>query len=65
MVVCTPNAHLLILVCQMNTVSAVIVERHDVVHGVVKEVLDTALRGKVVELARKLGHLRKHYRLSL
>ncbi len=60
LVICLPNAYLLILVCEMNAVSAVIVEGHDVVHGVVEEVLDTALRGKVVELAGKLGDLKKH-----
>ncbi len=53
----SPYAYLLILVSKMQAVSRVKVVGLKVVHGGTKEVLHTALRGQVVEIAGQLGDL--------
>ncbi len=55
----SPDADALLLVGEVDPVSAVVVEGAHVAHGLSEEVLDAAVRSKVGEFARELGDLKE------
>ena len=55
----SPDADALLLVGEVDPVSAVVVEGAHIARGLSEEVLDAAVGGKVGELARELGDLKE------